>query len=133
MYLSKVRIAWRAVDNDGPLGEATYLVATKGNAASEVVGAAMKESEKHTLNDVRIDSIRIPEVIFSVSDRDAAKIADRLAEEESLEDADLDELVHETASALAGDANNRGIQGQIEFLKKYGPDCYLAQVLAEIP
>ena len=38
-------------------------------------------------------------------------------EKNNLDEADLDELVHDAAAALASNANNEGITGQIAFLK----------------
>ena len=36
--------------------------------------------------------------------------------EEGIESAHLDDIVHDAASGLASDANNEGIDGQINFL-----------------
>jgi len=41
-------------------------------------------------------------------------------EPEKLDERALDEVVHDTASTLASDANNGGFKDQVAFLLKYG-------------
>ena len=44
----------------------------------------------------------------------------RLKPDDELEDADLDDVVHDIASILASDANNDGIGAQLDFLLEHG-------------
>lgn len=54
------------------------------------------------------------------------------AESKGVGSEDLDELVHDCASSMASDANNAGLDGQIEFLVKHLGESGATAQLAEI-
>ena len=56
----------------------------------------------------------------------------QLAEAKHIEPSQLDEVVHDTASGLASEANNGGIEGQIRFLCEHVPTTEVAQMIENI-
>lgn len=46
------------------------------------------------------------------------KVLDFIKTQEDLDESILDDMVHDTASSMASDANNGGFRAQVEFLLK---------------
>jgi hypothetical protein len=121
MYISKVDIAFKAVDGGELLGDKTVFVKTAKKNRKAVSEAALASLGAATVDFDQVDHQRLVTSIETISlDRNAVKDGTTSAtlDEWGLKCEDLDEAVHETASAWASDANNGGLAGQIEFLGK---------------
>lgn len=129
MYISKVDIAFKAVDGGDLLGDTTVFVRTAKKSRKAVAEAALAALEGRTANSVILskaaayDQVEHQRLVTSIETVDLRRHdeAAGVLEGWGLKPKDMDEVVHEAASALASDANNGGLKGQIEFLGKMDP------------
>ena len=124
LWISKVLVKFQGEDGIA-LGETTVYVVS-GKAAKDKVAAAMEATKDHDLLDERVHAIRTCQIVAE-ADCHGKGFAETL-QEWGLEDDDLDDTVHDIASKLASDANNRGVGGQIEFI---GMGEWLATQIAQ--